>query len=128
MDDASRKAARSRGLIRGHEAQQGYNYLSNPWETPFTRIISVTSVLRNGLYYAGKERLGLPAMLTGTGMCFSRRLLERHAWTSYPATIGLAASPVRVAAEQLLVLFHPVQETAIPNYHTALRQYLFGDG
>jgi cellulose synthase/poly-beta-1,6-N-acetylglucosamine synthase-like glycosyltransferase len=75
-------AAFDRSLRAGHEAQQGYNYLSNPWDTPFTRIISVTSVLRNGLYYAGKERLGLPAMLTGTGMCFSRRLLERRGWTA----------------------------------------------
>ena len=70
------------GLQAGHEAQQGYNYLSNPWDTPFTRIISVTSVLRNGLFYGGKERLGLPAMLSGTGMCFSRRLLQRHGWTA----------------------------------------------
>src|SRR5205085_6625720 len=70
-------------LRAGHQAQQGYNYLSNPWESPFTRIISVTSVLRNGLYYEGKERLGLPAMLTGTGMCFSRRLLERRGWTAH---------------------------------------------
>jgi len=69
-------------LRAGHDVQQGYNYLSNPWDSPFTRIISVTSVLRNGLFYGGKERLRLPAMLTGTGMCFSRRLLERHGWTA----------------------------------------------
>jgi cellulose synthase/poly-beta-1,6-N-acetylglucosamine synthase-like glycosyltransferase len=70
------------GLRAGHEVQQGYNYLSNPWDTPFTRIISVTSVLRNSLFYGGKERLGLPAMLSGTGMCFGRRLLERRGWTA----------------------------------------------
>jgi 1,2-diacylglycerol 3-beta-glucosyltransferase len=75
-------AALDEGLHAGHDVQQGYNYLSNPWDTPFTRIISVTSVLRNGLFYGGKERLGLPAMLSGTGMCFSRRLLERHGWTA----------------------------------------------
>ena len=70
------------GLRAGHEVQQGYNYLSNPWDTPFTRIISVTSVLRNRVFYDGKERLGLPAMLSGTGMCFGRRLLARHGWTA----------------------------------------------
>jgi len=69
-------------LQAGHQVQQGYNYLSNPWDSPFTRIISVTSVLRNGLFYGGKERLRLPAMLSGTGMCFSRQLLERHGWTA----------------------------------------------
>jgi 1,2-diacylglycerol 3-beta-glucosyltransferase len=71
------------GVRAGHEAQQGYNYLSNPWESPFTRIIAVTSVLRNGLFYAGKERLGLSSMLSGTGMCFSRTLLERSGWTAF---------------------------------------------
>ena len=71
------------GLRMGHEVQQGYNTLSNPWETPFTRVIAVTSVLRNGFFYAGKTRLGLPGMLTGTGMCFSRRIIERRGWTAF---------------------------------------------
>jgi len=71
------------GLRAGQHAQQGYNYLSNPWESPFTRIIAVTSVLRNGLFYAGKERLGLSSMLSGTGMCFSRELLDRNGWTAF---------------------------------------------
>jgi len=70
-------------LEEGSDVQQGYNYLSNPWDSPFTRIISVTSVLRNQLFYGGKERLGLPAMLTGTGMCLSRRILESRGWTAF---------------------------------------------
>jgi 1,2-diacylglycerol 3-beta-glucosyltransferase len=81
--DARLLAAFDEGLRAGHEVQQGYNYLSNPWETPFTRIIAVTSVLRNGFFYAGKEHLGLPAMLTGTGMCFSRRILDRYPWSAF---------------------------------------------
>jgi cellulose synthase/poly-beta-1,6-N-acetylglucosamine synthase-like glycosyltransferase len=71
-----------RGLCAGHDVQQGYNYLSNPWDSPFTRIIAVTSVLRNGLFYSGKERLGLTSMLSGTGMCFSRYIIERYRWTA----------------------------------------------
>jgi cellulose synthase/poly-beta-1,6-N-acetylglucosamine synthase-like glycosyltransferase len=71
------------GLLSGHEIQQGYNYLSNPWATAFTRIIAVTSVLRNGFFYTGKSRIGLSAMLTGTGMCFSRQVIERHGWTAF---------------------------------------------
>jgi cellulose synthase/poly-beta-1,6-N-acetylglucosamine synthase-like glycosyltransferase len=81
--DRGALAAFDEELRAGHDVQQGYNYLSNPWETPFTRIISVTSVLRNGLFYRGKERIGLPAMLSGTGMCFSRRVLERQGWTAF---------------------------------------------
>jgi 1,2-diacylglycerol 3-beta-glucosyltransferase len=81
--DARLLEAYDRALVHGHEVQQGYNYLSNPWETPFTRIIAVTSVLRNGLFYGGKERHGLSSMLSGTGMCFSRRVLERHRWNAF---------------------------------------------
>ncbi|WP_172834461.1 glycosyltransferase family 2 protein [Nitrospira japonica] len=70
-------------LESGHEVQQGYNYLSNPWSTPFTRIIAVTSTLRNGRYYTGKTVLGIPGMLTGTGMCISAEVLNRHGWTAF---------------------------------------------
>ncbi|MFO0733695.1 MAG: hypothetical protein U0361_22605 [Nitrospiraceae bacterium] len=51
--------------------QEGYNYLSNPWETPFTRVIAVTSVLRNFLFYGGKEALGWSAMLEVEPACVS---------------------------------------------------------
>jgi cellulose synthase/poly-beta-1,6-N-acetylglucosamine synthase-like glycosyltransferase len=73
----------SDGLASGHRVQQAYNYLSNPWETPFTRLIAVTSVLRNGLFYSGKSRIGLSGMLTGTGMCFSHATMVRHGWTAF---------------------------------------------
>jgi cellulose synthase/poly-beta-1,6-N-acetylglucosamine synthase-like glycosyltransferase len=67
----------------GHQIQQGYNYLSNPWSSPFTRIIAVTGALRNGRFYAGKTVLGLSGMLTGTGMCLSAEVLRRHGWTAF---------------------------------------------
>lgn len=71
------------GLISGHQVQQAYNYISNPWETPFTSIIAVTSLLRNAFFYTGKSRVGLTAMLMGTGMCLSRTIVERHGWTAF---------------------------------------------
>ena len=70
-------------LQAGRQVQQGYNYISNPWASPFTRIIAVTGVLRNGRYYAGKTALGLQGMLTGTGMCLSAGVLERRGWTAF---------------------------------------------
>jgi cellulose synthase/poly-beta-1,6-N-acetylglucosamine synthase-like glycosyltransferase len=71
------------GLSSGHQIQQAYNYISNPWETPFTRIIAVTSIMRNGLFYTGKAHLGLAGMLMGTGMCLGRQVIERHGWTAF---------------------------------------------
>ena len=67
----------------GRQVQQGYNYISNPWTSPFTRIMAVTGVLRNGRYYAGKTAIGLQGMLTGTGMCLGAEILERHGWTAF---------------------------------------------
>ncbi len=74
------------GLLMEHKIQQGHNYLANPWESPFTRLIAVTSLLRNSFFYGGKMRLGLSGMLTGTGMCFSREILEAYGWTAF--TVG----------------------------------------
>ena len=69
-------------LQAGRLVQQGYNYISNPWTSAFTRIMAVTGVLRNGRYYAGKTAIGLQGMLTGTGMCLGAEILERHGWTA----------------------------------------------
>jgi cellulose synthase/poly-beta-1,6-N-acetylglucosamine synthase-like glycosyltransferase len=73
----------ARELAAGHHVQQGYCYISNPWQSTFTRIIAVTSVMRNKLFYAGKNGAGLPAMLAGTGMCFSKRIVDQYGWTSF---------------------------------------------
>ena len=76
-------AAFDQAFQAGYHVQQGYNYISNPWTSPFTRIIAVTGVLRNGRYYAGKTVLGLQGMLTGTGMCLSARIIDDHGWTAF---------------------------------------------
>src|SRR5438445_4976157 len=71
------------GLLSGHRIQQGYCYISNPWDTPFTRIIAVTSVLRNQFFYRGKAVAGLSGMLVGTGMCFGHEIVRRYGWTAF---------------------------------------------
>jgi cellulose synthase/poly-beta-1,6-N-acetylglucosamine synthase-like glycosyltransferase len=76
-------AAFAAGLADGHQVQQAHNGLANPAESLFTRIISVTSTLRNRFFYAGKAPLGLSGLLLGTGMCVSRAVLERHGWTAF---------------------------------------------
>ncbi|GKS58881.1 glycosyl transferase [Nitrospira sp.] len=70
-------------LESGKAIQQGFCYISNPWQSLFTRVIAVTSMMRNGLFYTGKTWMGLPAMLAGTGMCFRRDILDRYGWTSF---------------------------------------------
>lgn len=72
-----------RGASQGHRVQQAFNYVSNPWETAFTRVIAVTSMLKNGLFYTGKSLIGLSGMLQGTGMCLSRAIVERYGWSAF---------------------------------------------
>lgn len=72
-----------RGVSQGHKVQQAFNYVSNPWETSFTRVIAVTSMLRNGLFYTGKSLIGFSGMLQGTGMCLSRAIVERYGWSAF---------------------------------------------
>jgi cellulose synthase/poly-beta-1,6-N-acetylglucosamine synthase-like glycosyltransferase len=81
--DARLLGAFDDALAKGNSVQQGYNYLSNPWESPFTRVIAVTSVLRNLLFYGGKEAIGCSAMLSGTGMCLSRAVINRFGWSAF---------------------------------------------
>lgn len=76
-------AAFNQALLEGYEIQQGFNYICNPWSSYFTRIIAVTGILKNGLYYQAKTALGLPGVLTGTGMCFSRRVIDQYGWNAH---------------------------------------------
>lgn len=75
--------ALSAGVSQGHKVQQGFNFVSNPWETAFTRVIAVTSTLKNGLFYTGKSLIGLSGMLQGTGMCMHRTIVERFGWDAF---------------------------------------------
>lgn len=98
-------------LLAGHAVQQGYNYLSNPWESPFTRVIAVTSVLRNFLFYGGKEAFGGSAMLSGTGMCLGREVVDRYGWSAFSVaedwefSVSLLLSNVRIHFNPLARVF-----------------------
>ncbi|MGQ0810831.1 MAG: glycosyltransferase family 2 protein [Nitrospiraceae bacterium] len=94
----------------GHRVQQGYNYISNPWASPFTRIIAVTGVLRNGRYYTGKTVLGLPGMLTGTGMCFGANALEQFGWTAFSVGEDWEFSAELLLGEEK-IYFNPLAKT-----------------
>ena len=94
-------------LAKGHEVQQGYNYLSNPWETPFTRVIAVTSVLRNFLFYGGKEAIGCSAMLSGTGMCLSRSVVDQHGWSAFSVAEDWEFS-VSLLLNDVVIHFNPL--------------------
>ncbi len=94
----------------GRQVQQGYNYISNPWASPFTRIMAVTGVLRNGRYYAGKMAIGLQGMLTGTGMCLGAGVLERQSWTAFSVGEDWEFS-VELLLKGETIYFNPLAKT-----------------
>ncbi len=72
-----------RRLADGARILQGYDGIANPEETPLTRLISITSVMKNLLYNGGKAALGLSPHLMGTGMVFRAETLAAHGWRSH---------------------------------------------
>lgn len=105
--DAGLLEAFNEGLRSGRQIQQAYNYISNPWDTPFTRIIAVTSIMRNGLFYTGKSQLGLAGMLMGTGMCLGRQVIERYGWTAFSVGEDWEFSVLLLLAGEM-IYFNPM--------------------
>jgi cellulose synthase/poly-beta-1,6-N-acetylglucosamine synthase-like glycosyltransferase len=69
-------------LACGDRILQGYDGISNPSETMLTRLIAVTSVMKNLFFYGGKSVLGLSSLLMGTGMVFATPVLREASWTA----------------------------------------------
>ena len=70
-------------LQKGQIVIQAYDGLSNPDSSSLTYLFYIGNIIENKLFYAAKERLGLPIMLRGNGMCFSRAVIEQHPWQAY---------------------------------------------
>ena len=72
--------AMNRELIHGARVLQGYDGLSNPEQTVLTRLIAVTSVMKNLLFYGGKAALGWSILLMGTGIVIRCEVLKAFGW------------------------------------------------
>jgi cellulose synthase/poly-beta-1,6-N-acetylglucosamine synthase-like glycosyltransferase len=84
--DPSFFSVMNRELARGGRCLQGYYGISNPGDSRLTRLMAVTYVMKNELFYAGKARIGLSVLLLGTGMVFARDVIARDHWKA--VTIG----------------------------------------
>lgn len=69
-------------LQRGEVAIQCFNGIANPYDSWFTRIIYVSRVINNLLFFQGRYVLGLPNILDGNGMCFTASIIDRFGWRS----------------------------------------------
>lgn len=73
----------ARELASGHEVLQANYMVSNPDATPISYVVAVGNAIENDLYYRSKSELGWVVSLRGTGMVFSRGVLEDHPWGAY---------------------------------------------
>ena len=90
-------------LRRGAPAVQVDNVVSNPCDSAASALRYAAFALMNTVRPRGKSRLGLSAGLLGTGMAFTRSLLDRQPWTAFSIAedreyhLGLVAAGERVA-------------------------------
>jgi len=74
--------ALSGALTSGADIIQTHNAPSNPDASALTRLMAITSIMKNLLFYQGKQALGLSAHLMGTGMAFRSSVIRRYGWSS----------------------------------------------
>ena len=79
-DFASQLAAR--GPLRA-KAAQTFFFLSNPGESPITRMAAVLATATHRFAYPLKARAGLNVPLVGNGMAVGSEVLARHGWHAF---------------------------------------------
>lgn len=67
-------------LVSGEKVIQGYSQVRNPDRSALESLSFLGFALNRNLRYRGRSRLGWSASLMGTGMCFSREIIERFGW------------------------------------------------
>lgn len=70
-------------LQRGEQVVQAYYGLSNPDASILTYLFQVGSLIENKLFWESKQIFGLPIMLRGNGMCFTRQIVEQYPWDAF---------------------------------------------
>lgn len=73
----------ARSLRAGAAATQSSYVVANPSESSYSALRFAAFAAINVIRPRGRDRLGMSAGLLGTGMSFSRPLLERHPWSAF---------------------------------------------
>lgn len=76
----------ARYIVRGDGMIQGRYDVDGPDRTWFTRLTSVSFVLRNRWQFPAVDALGLTLPLRGSGMCFAAPVIDRIGWTAHGLT------------------------------------------
>jgi 1,2-diacylglycerol 3-beta-glucosyltransferase len=65
------------------KAVQGFFDLSNPTESPITRMAAVLATATHRFAYQLKQRAGINVPLVGNGMAIGAQVLSRHGWRAF---------------------------------------------
>ena len=79
-------------LERGAQAVQGRYRVADSDRTWLTRLTAISIDLKHLWQHPGMAKLGMSPALRGSGMCFSRAVLERFGWGSTSLTEDLDQS------------------------------------
>lgn len=67
-------------LAAGALAVQAYKVAKNPFDNVLSAFTATTQIIANRFGQLGRSRLGMGATLWGSGMAFTREVMERHPW------------------------------------------------
>lgn len=73
-------------LKRGEQVVQAYYGMSNPDASILTYLFQVGNLIENKLFWVPKNKLGLPIILRGNGMCFAGEILDKYPWNAFSIT------------------------------------------
>lgn len=122
-------------LADGAEAVQAARVPRNPGDGPAALVSAVGSVIENAVS-AGRDRLGLTVALRGSGMAFTRGVLERFPWSSfgltedaeYAGVLTRAGVRVRFLADVEVRGEVPAEAAALTQQRRRWRAALWGGG
>lgn len=113
-------------LVAGHEIVQCRKQSKNPVDNVVTKLKTIFVWASDRFLYAPKSRIGLSAVLLGSGMCISTAVLEHLGWRAF-----LLTEDFEFTAQALLAGFqvHWADETVIyeeqpADWGAALRQHV----
>ena len=97
----------ARHIAAGEGVVQGCYDVEAPDRNWFTRLTSVSFVLRNRWIFPAMDALGICIPLRGSGMCFPREVMERVGWCAHGLTED-AAMTLHLLEQGQRVFFAPL--------------------
>ena len=100
-------------LERGAQVVQGRYRVADSDRTWLTRLTAISIDLKHLWQHPGMAKLGMSPALRGSGMCFSRAVLERFGWGSTSLTEDLDQSITFLSMGSASIMFPALLPTSI---------------